>query len=134
MVRPFNFYLNPAHHTVKATRIRKNLPVFLMNLGIYFKFCCLLRISKLKNQCTDADHNLYFTIIFFSLLDISLHSVHTTAECEALMEKGWKNRATGATVMNADSSRSHSIFTINVNIFSNFHEMVFCFQNCSDLL
>jgi len=48
--------------------------------------------------------------------DISLHSVHTTAECEALMEKGWKNRATGATLMNADSSRSHSIFTINVEM------------------
>ncbi len=27
-------------------------------------------------------------------------------ECESLMEKGWKNRATGATLMNADSSRS----------------------------
>ena len=58
----------------------------------------------------------------FFLLDISLHSVHTTAECEALMEKGWKNRATGATLMNADSSRSHSIFTINVNSFSTFHD------------
>ena len=30
------------------------------------------------------------------------------------MEKGWKNRSTGATLMNADSSRSHSIFTIHL--------------------
>merc|ERR1712141_342331 len=36
--------------------------------------------------------------------------------CEALMERGWKNRSTGATLMNADSSRSHSIFTINVEM------------------
>lgn len=28
------------------------------------------------------------------------------------MDRGWQNRATGATLMNADSSRSHSIFTI----------------------
>ena len=32
------------------------------------------------------------------------------------MERGWKNRATGATLMNADSSRSHSIFTINIEM------------------
>ena len=30
------------------------------------------------------------------------------------MEKGWSNRATGETLMNKDSSRSHSIFTIYV--------------------
>ena len=39
-----------------------------------------------------------------------------TAECEALMAKGWGNRAVGATKMNADSSRSHSIFTINIEM------------------
>ena len=48
--------------------------------------------------------------------DISLHAVSNTAECEALMAQGWKNRATGATKMNADSSRSHSIFTINIEM------------------
>jgi hypothetical protein len=32
------------------------------------------------------------------------------------MDKGNKNRAVGSTLMNADSSRSHSIFTINVEM------------------
>ena len=50
------------------------------------------------------------------LQDISLHAVSNTAECEALMARGWNNRATGATKMNADSSRSHSIFTINIEM------------------
>ena len=48
--------------------------------------------------------------------DISLHAVSNTMECEAMMAQGWKNRATGATKMNADSSRSHSIFTINIEM------------------
>ena len=33
-------------------------------------------------------------------------------ECEQIMAKGWDNRSVGATAMNAESSRSHSIFTI----------------------
>ena len=37
-----------------------------------------------------------------------------TTDCERVMDKGWKNRSTGATLMNADSSRSHSIFTIHL--------------------
>jgi hypothetical protein len=45
---------------------------------------------------------------------LSQHPVHNVEECEALMDRGWRNRAVGATLMNADSSRSHSIFTINI--------------------
>lgn len=44
--------------------------------------------------------------------DLSQHSVQSVADCERLMERGWRQRATGATLMNADSSRSHSIFSI----------------------
>ncbi|GFS24814.1 kinesin-like protein [Elysia marginata] len=47
---------------------------------------------------------------------LSLHPVHNVMECEQVMNKGWNNRSTGATLMNADSSRSHSIFTINMEI------------------
>lgn len=32
------------------------------------------------------------------------------------MSLGWKNRSVGATLMNADSSRSHSIFTIQLEM------------------
>jgi len=45
---------------------------------------------------------------------LSHHQVSSVTECEKLMEKGWSNRATGETLMNKDSSRSHSIFTIYV--------------------
>jgi hypothetical protein len=47
-------------------------------------------------------------------LELSQHPVHNVEECEALMDRGWRNRAVGATLMNADSSRSHSIFTIHI--------------------
>ncbi|KAM9370170.1 kinesin-like protein KIF17 [Phaethornis superciliosus] len=47
---------------------------------------------------------------------LSLHTVHSVAQCEQLMEMGWRHRAVGYTLMNKDSSRSHSIFTVNVEI------------------
>ncbi|CAF3697548.1 unnamed protein product [Rotaria sp. Silwood1] len=44
--------------------------------------------------------------------NLSWHVCSSVIDCERLMEKGNRNRATGATLMNKDSSRSHSIFTI----------------------
>ncbi|XP_075762689.1 kinesin-like protein KIF17 isoform X1 [Pelodiscus sinensis] len=49
---------------------------------------------------------------------LSLHTVHNVAQCERIMETGWRNRAVGYTLMNKDSSRSHSIFTINMEIYA----------------
>lgn len=43
-----------------------------------------------------------------------MHTVHSVAQCERIMETGWKNRSVGYTLMNKDSSRSHSIFTISI--------------------
>lgn len=43
-----------------------------------------------------------------------MHICKNVRTCEQVMEHGWKNRSTGATLMNADSSRSHSIFTIHM--------------------
>lgn len=44
--------------------------------------------------------------------NLSMHAVHDVKSCEQIMDQGWRNRSVGATLMNADSSRSHSIFTI----------------------
>ncbi|KAJ8259643.1 hypothetical protein GJAV_G00171800 [Gymnothorax javanicus] len=48
--------------------------------------------------------------------DLSMHTVHSVGECERIMEQGWKNRSVGYTLMNKDSSRSHSIFSIHLEI------------------
>ncbi|KAJ3016653.1 Kinesin-like protein kif3b [Thoreauomyces humboldtii] len=46
--------------------------------------------------------------------DLGTHVVKSVPEMEALMTLGNKNRSVGATLMNENSSRSHSIFTITV--------------------
>lgn len=48
--------------------------------------------------------------------DITSKVVTSVGEMEKVMIQGNKNRSTGATLMNKDSSRSHSIFTINVEM------------------
>ncbi|XP_027377321.1 kinesin-like protein KIF17 isoform X3 [Bos indicus x Bos taurus] len=47
-----------------------------------------------------------------------MHTVHSVGQCERIMEAGWKNRSVGYTLMNKDSSRSHSIFTISIEIYA----------------
>lgn len=53
---------------------------------------------------------------------LSMHPVNDVRSCEQLMEQGWKNRSVGATLMNADSSRSHSIFTIYVERMGDYRD------------
>ncbi|XP_050512578.1 osmotic avoidance abnormal protein 3 isoform X2 [Diabrotica virgifera virgifera] len=50
---------------------------------------------------------------------LSLVPVHNAAECENLLNVGSKNRMIGATLMNQNSSRSHSIFSVSVEQISN---------------
>ncbi|VDL62341.1 unnamed protein product [Nippostrongylus brasiliensis] len=45
---------------------------------------------------------------------LSMHVCHDVKSCHELMDKGFNNRHVGATLMNKDSSRSHSIFTVYV--------------------
>ncbi|KAL9693550.1 hypothetical protein quinque_012835 [Culex quinquefasciatus] len=49
---------------------------------------------------------------------LSMHTVHGMKECVELLEIGAKNRMVGATLMNIESSRSHSIFTISLEQMS----------------
>ncbi|XP_030747526.1 osmotic avoidance abnormal protein 3 isoform X2 [Sitophilus oryzae] len=49
---------------------------------------------------------------------LTAHPVHNAQECEHLLNIGSKNRMIGATLMNQNSSRSHSIFTINIEQLS----------------
>lgn len=45
--------------------------------------------------------------------------MHNIQECEDLLNLGAKNRIVGATLMNQNSSRSHSIFTISLEQITN---------------
>lgn len=46
--------------------------------------------------------------------DLTMQVVKTVAEMEKWMNIGTENRSVGATAMNKDSSRSHSIFTLYI--------------------
>ncbi len=48
--------------------------------------------------------------------DLSSFIVKNVREIDHVMQTGSKNRSVGATLMNAGSSRSHSIFTITVEL------------------
>ncbi|CAG9854445.1 unnamed protein product [Phyllotreta striolata] len=50
---------------------------------------------------------------------LSVLPVHNAQECEHLLNVGSKNRMIGATLMNQNSSRSHSIFSISIEQISN---------------
>ncbi|XP_045467038.1 osmotic avoidance abnormal protein 3-like isoform X2 [Harmonia axyridis] len=49
---------------------------------------------------------------------LTSHPVHNASECEKYLSIGSKNRMIGATLMNQNSSRSHSIFTISIEQIS----------------
>lgn len=50
---------------------------------------------------------------------LSFHKVNSRPELEKVMAMGSKNRSMGATLMNVDSSRSHCIFSIDVEMMDN---------------
>jgi len=45
---------------------------------------------------------------------LTMHRITSAKQAQKLMTKGWSQRATGETLMNQESSRSHAIFTIYV--------------------
>ncbi|KAL3981516.1 Kinesin motor domain family protein [Acanthocheilonema viteae] len=50
---------------------------------------------------------------------LSMHVCHDYKACQRLMKEGSVNRHVGATLMNKDSSRSHSIFTVYIEVALN---------------
>ncbi|XP_066903859.1 osmotic avoidance abnormal protein 3 isoform X2 [Halyomorpha halys] len=68
-------------------------------------------IKKKLDLKESADRGVY-------VQDLTWHAAGSVADCENLMSKGWANRSTGATLMNADSSRSHSIFSISIEMMT----------------
>ena len=50
----------------------------------------------------------------FFVKDLSSIEIKSAKECMNLLDFGSKNRKTGETLMNKDSSRSHSIFTVYI--------------------
>ena len=60
--------------------------------------------------------NSYHTEITHTPLYSTAAQVHNAQDLARVMELGSKNRSVGATLMNVDSSRSHSIFTIDIEM------------------
>ena len=50
----------------------------------------------------------------FSKFELQIHTQFFFVEIDQVLQAGKKNRSVGATLMNATSSRSHSIFTVVV--------------------
>lgn len=71
--------------------------------------------------CTSNDGNLVLKEIpgeGVTVQNLTTHRVQSVRECEDLLVLGNKNRVVGETLMNAGSSRSHSIFTVSLEQMS----------------
>lgn len=71
----------------------------------------MLLPSKVQPQKLEIKENQDKGIFVKDLQQIIVHSI---PEMESLMTQGTNNRKTASTLMNSESSRSHSIFTIYI--------------------
>ena len=69
-------------------------------------------LSKTRNEEVDIREDPKIGIIINGLTETSVSTWEQTLKC---LENGSLNRRTGATAMNDQSSRSHAVFTLNVN-------------------
>lgn len=68
-----------------------------------------------RNEDLNANHALKEQAgVGVTVPTLSTHTVVNADECYRLLNMGNRNRVVGATLMNANSSRSHSIFTISL--------------------
>ena len=68
-------------------------------------------LSRNRNE-VDIREDPKIGIIINGLTETSVSTWEQTLKC---LENGSLNRRTGATAMNDQSSRSHAVFTLNVN-------------------
>lgn len=80
------------------------------------ELCDLLSSSEATNIRIFDDANKKGSIIVHGLEEIPVHS---TGDVYKLLAKGQEKRKTASTLMNAQSSRSHTIFSILVHIREN---------------
>ena len=73
---------------------------------------CLLRATLFNVNWSNIV--IKMNPLLFQLPGLTEIQVHTLMETMHCLEQGSKSRTTGATAMNATSSRSHAIFTIIV--------------------
>lgn len=77
---------------------------------MYFFLCFCPKVKDHKQKLEvkeNPDRGVY-------VKDLSMVTCHNVRDMEKVMDRGSQMRSVGATLMNADSSRSHSIFTIYV--------------------
>ncbi len=87
--------------------------VFHYELTYLRCFCRDLLGDQKKEQKCDIKEDPQRGVFVSNLTDVV---VENEAEMEEVLNKGLTNRTVGSTLMNAESSRSHSIFTIVVEM------------------
>jgi kinesin family protein 3/17 len=95
---------------VGSTNLDEQYLVRASYLEIYNEEVRDLLSKEPKNKLELKEHPEHGTYV----KDLSSFPVRTVQEMEQVLNAGKKNRSVGATLMNQDSSRSHSIFTIIV--------------------
>lgn len=103
--RPFGKRLKTEAGGTSTLHVQ-NHPQLIICWMNWMSQCVCVCVMKLKEH---PERGVY-------VRDLSMHTVHSVGECERIMDQGWKNRSVGYTLMNKDSSRSHSIFTIHLEI------------------
>lgn len=59
---------------------------------------------------------MIITHILVVIDNLKHFAVSSFADCERLLEEGLANRTVGSTAMNATSSRSHCVFTLELQL------------------
>jgi len=79
---------------------------------LFFLKIDLQVVLKLESISNKFRNNLFYRTLGVYVQDLSKHPVDSYEAIEAKMDEGYRNRSIGSTLMNATSSRAHTIITI----------------------